>query len=83
MDKTQEISILKVGAAGFEPTTLCSQSRYANRTALCPDAVKKKFAEREGFEPPEVLPSSVFKTGAINHSATSPFRSLKRCKIRP
>ena len=27
-----------VGAAGFEPATLCSQSRYANRTALCPVA---------------------------------------------
>ena len=29
-------------------------------------------AEREGFEPPEVLPSTVFKTAAIDHSATSP-----------
>ena len=26
-----------VGAAGFEPATPCSQSRYANRTALHPD----------------------------------------------
>ena len=30
------------------------------------------MAEREGFEPPEVLPSTVFKTAAIDHSATSP-----------
>ena len=30
------------------------------------------FAEREGFEPPEVLPSTVFKTAAIDHSAISP-----------
>ena len=30
-------------------------------------------AEREGFEPPEVLPSTVFKTAAIDHSAISPF----------
>ena len=29
-------------------------------------------AEREGFEPPEVLPSIVFKTTAIDHSAISP-----------
>ena len=29
-------------------------------------------AEREGFEPPEVLPSTVFKTVAIDHSAISP-----------
>ena len=30
------------------------------------------IAEREGFEPPEVLPSTVFKTAAIDHSAISP-----------
>ncbi len=30
------------------------------------------FAEEEGFEPPEVLPSTVFKTAAIDHSAIPP-----------
>ena len=30
------------------------------------------LAEREGFEPPEVSPSTVFKTAAIDHSAISP-----------
>lgn len=30
------------------------------------------MAEEEGFEPPEVLPSTVFKTAAIDHSAISP-----------
>ena len=29
-------------------------------------------AEREGFEPPVPLSTSVFKTGAIDHSATFP-----------
>ena len=29
-------------------------------------------AEREGFEPPDPLRSTVFKTAAIDHSATSP-----------
>lgn len=29
------------------------------------------MAGREGFEPPEVLPSTVFKTAAFNHSAIS------------
>ena len=29
-------------------------------------------AEREGFEPPVPFSTSVFKTGAIDHSATSP-----------
>ena len=30
------------------------------------------MAEREGFEPPEGCPSTVFKTAAFVHSATSP-----------
>ena len=29
-------------------------------------------AEKEGFEPPEVWPSTVFKTAAFDHSAISP-----------
>ena len=35
---------------------------------FCPDL----SAEREGFEPPEPLSSTVFKTAAIDHSAISP-----------
>ena len=34
-----------------------------------------KMAEREGFEPPEPRGSTVFKTAAIDHSATSPMAS--------
>ena len=30
------------------------------------------LAEKEGFEPPEVWPSTVFKTAAFDHSAISP-----------
>ena len=39
------------------------------------------FAEREGFEPPEPLSSTVFKTAAIDHSAISPIfcRDLQSC----
>lgn len=34
---------------------------------------KSFFTEREGFEPSVVVPTTpVFKTGAFNHSATSP-----------
>ena len=32
-------------------------------------------AEREGFEPPDLLQSSVFKTGAFDRSAISPIES--------
>ena len=39
------------------------------------------FAEREGFEPPEVLPSTVFKTAAFNRSAISPFAQTYCCFI--
>ena len=34
---------LLVGVVGFEPTTPCSQSRYANRTALHPELVFLPF----------------------------------------
>ena len=37
------------------------------------------LAEREGFEPPEPLSSTVFKTAAIDHSAISPLSQLA-CK---
>ncbi len=30
------------------------------------------MAESEGFEPPEGFPSTVFKTAAFDHSASSP-----------
>ncbi len=33
---------------------------------------ERRLAEREGFEPPDPCGSTVFKTAAIGHSATSP-----------
>ncbi len=33
------------------------------------------MAEREGFEPPDPFESTVFKTAALNRSATSPLLS--------
>lgn len=38
-------------------------------------AAHRAMAEREGFEPPEPFGSTVFKTAAIDHSATSPVGS--------
>jgi hypothetical protein len=35
-------------------------------------------AEREGFEPPDPFGSTVFKTAAFDHSATSPARAFSR-----
>ena len=34
------------------------------------------MAESEGFEPPEPFGSTVFKTAAIDHSASSPLASV-------
>ncbi len=31
--------LIKVGVAGFEPATPCSQSRYTNRTVLYPELI--------------------------------------------
>lgn len=36
--------------------------------------MRRKLAEREGFEPPETCASTVFKTAAFDHSAISPER---------
>ncbi len=33
------------------------------------------MAERQGFEPWDGFPSPVFKTGAFDHSATSPIET--------
>ncbi len=44
------------------------------------------LAESEGFEPPEALTSTVFKTAAIDHSANFPFKlpinGLTRLRLR-
>ena len=34
-------------------------------------------AESEGFEPPDLLQSTVFKTAAFDHSASSPLQKYK------
>jgi len=36
------------------------------------------YTEREGFEPSVTCATPVFKTSAINHSATFPFKTMKR-----
>lgn len=44
------------------------------QTPVNPDAELPSFfvAEREGFEPPDSCPSTVFKTAAFDRSAISP-----------
>ena len=39
---------------------------------MCPEYTFLYLAESEGFEPPEGFPSTVFKTAAFDHSASSP-----------
>ena len=40
------------------------------------------MAERQGFEPWEALTSTVFKTAAFDHSATSPYYIGSLCWAR-
>ena len=49
----------------------CKNPLQKNRSAR--DSLSS-FAEGEGFEPPNPLRSTVFKTAAINHSANPPSR---------
>ena len=56
---------LVIGVAGIEPATFPSQTERAT-------AALHTVAERVGFEPTDAFTSAVFKTAAINHSATSP-----------
>ncbi len=45
------------------------------KKGLCNSLLQKSLcAESEGFEPPDLLQSTVFKTAAIDHSANSPLR---------
>ena len=41
------------------------------------------MAESEGFEPPEDFSSTVFKTAAFDHSASSPIVCLNYSKVSP
>ncbi len=53
---------------------LAHRHKHKNKTddLFKSSALHHFFAEREGFEPPEPLSSTVFKTAAIDHSAISP-----------
>ena len=50
----------------------CSTLWLKMQMPPCGGTFLKSFAEKEGFEPPIPFGMPVFKTGAINHSATSP-----------
>ena len=43
------------------------------RNSLIINLLRRFLAEREGFEPPVPLSTPVFKTGAFDQSAISPF----------
>ena len=81
----------KVGVAGFEPATSCSQSRRDNRATLYPEKMVCKnrkllqpqtksktfyFADRKGFEPPVRVSAQLLSREP--HSATlAPLQFLK------
>ena len=49
-----------------------TDTKTKQTTEIQSSALLRSLAEREGFEPPEPRSSTVFKTAAIDHSATSP-----------
>ncbi len=57
---------------GIEPPTDCLEGSCSIRLSYGRTPTIVAMAEREGFEPPDGCPSAVFKTAAIDHSATSP-----------
>jgi hypothetical protein len=65
---------LRAVREGFEPSdpfygiNILAGCRFKPSSATLPYFT----AEEEGFEPPDLLQSSVFKTDAINHSTTLP-----------
>ena len=51
-----------------EPAPFGGMSNSETATAVS----RSRVAESEGFEPPDLLQSTVFKTAAFDHSASSP-----------
>lgn len=60
-----------MGRVGIEPTRDFSQGILSPQRLPFPPPPQKN-QEKGGFEPPDAFAPSVFKTDAIDHSATSP-----------
>ncbi len=62
----------------------CAEQHYKKTRNPYAVGVSGYFAEKEGFEPPDLLQSTVFKTAAFDHSAISPIKSalLPYCECK-
>ncbi len=65
--RTPKVNFIFKLIAGLK---LISEGNEKGTNHLCDDL--SLLAESEGFEPPDLLQSTVFKTAAIDHSASSP-----------
>jgi hypothetical protein len=78
------LPILPLSRRGVKPTVLAVEAIVSVITlaSTCFSAhsggKSHGLAEGKGFEPPMALATPVFKTGAINHSATPPGRRYYR-----
>ena len=74
----EQLSFLYLSTFPFNKLMPCA---YIQKTSPIGLVLHFWLAEREGFEPPEPLSSTVFKTAAIDHSAISPLPQLacRRC----
>ena len=57
----------------YELSKINAHAEYTTKKVLQIFRFTGLFAEREGFEPPVPLSTPVFKTGAFDHSAISPW----------
>ena len=65
--KEQPFSLIPIDTFGHNLVTVMKNHLSEARIL----GVYEVVAGREGFEPPEVLPSTVFKTAALSRSAIS------------
>ena len=75
------LNVLGFAHNHFSFSRLYHDSTIRHLNEKCPmKGHLKLFAESEGFEPPDLLQSTVFKTAAIDHSANSPGAKVQiRC----
>ena len=65
-------SVAPLGLTVTNPRVFSSPLSQNEKSPTC--NASETFAEREGFEPPVPLGTTVFKTVVIDHSTISPWR---------
>jgi hypothetical protein len=77
---SKQTDVRSLRSLSFLFSSLCKASFARSLKQKCQPMAGHLFvlAEKEGFEPPDLLQSTVFKTVAIDHSAISPRAKVQR-----